>query len=368
MEIFRDTLTQAILRLRIVCRDRITVAVFVISAICFLFCMSDMNRAAEELANIPIGVVNLSDEKQAQALVERLDSLSSLHVERGTFDELVKRLEDGYLQCIYVIREDYAKCIAQGKTQELLTVYHVAGNNVSYLISDIVAGEMMYDLCLAQGYLQYEKLEPGDKPKYTKEEYENYTAGLIGTADFDFAFRFTFVDTQAKQEVATTENAVFYRQGIASAAAMLISVFCMTLMAGVVMEKEQGISRRRGMLAIGRVDETAGNVLAAAVALSVLAMIFSVCSCVFADRICNIPEMFGVTLFYALVMTALFLVAAKALKRLFAYQMLGGMIVLGFGVCGFLGMVEGILIHGLPEVLCRLPNNLFVEAVTELLK
>ena len=76
------------------------------------------------------------------------------------------------------------EAVSAGKYRGLLNVYHEEGDNVATLVTDIVAGEMMYDICQAHAYLAYEKLKPGEKEKFDREEYEAYAASLLGSEEF----------------------------------------------------------------------------------------------------------------------------------------------------------------------------------------
>lgn len=366
MKMLNGIMTQFLLRMKLLCRDRMTVFVFFLAAISFLYGMSDLNREAEERSSIPIGIVNLSDEPMAQELTQRLIQMPSLHVTVGDLDTLMARMEDGYLRCILEIREDYAERIEKGKYKELITVYHQENDNVATVITDIAAGEMMYDVCLARAYAEYEALPPGEKEKYTREQYEAYTEAMRSDVKFDFAFRFSFVDTEGKEQKGT-ENSLFYRQAVAATAAMLLAMLQLSIMAGVVMEKEQGILRRRRLTALGMAAETVGNLLGAMTGAILLAAIFAACACFGAGKTEVFGAMLWTTLLFSIMMSLIYFICAKILPGLQSYQICGTLLLLVFGACGFCSMVEGVLIDEFPAWFDYVPNCMFLHRVTELL-
>ena len=79
--------------LRLFLTDRATLLIFCISVFLFLFCMADLNRGADEMAAIPLGLIDQDKTEKSEELVRRLISLESFLVKSGTYGELVTLLE-----------------------------------------------------------------------------------------------------------------------------------------------------------------------------------------------------------------------------------------------------------------------------------
>ena len=224
LRMVKDIRVEFRLRFRLFFKDRATVAVLIISMLFFLFAMGQFNTGAEERASIPVGVAAGEDTKEVRALIDRLCGLEAFYIVEGSLEELLEQLSNGYKQCVFEIREGYADKISKGRSRNLIAVYHPKGDEVSSILSDIVAGEMMYEICLAQGYKEYESLPEGEKEKYTRQEYEEYTASLIKNDSFDFAFQFRFVDTAGGEREDGVKNSLLYRQAITAVAAMMLGL------------------------------------------------------------------------------------------------------------------------------------------------
>lgn len=354
--------------LRLFFSDRAAFLVFCISVFLFLFCMADLNRGADEMAAIPIGLIDLDGSEKSRELAGKLQNLESFFVRYGTYEELVTLLQDGEIRCILEIKKGYQREISEGKYRELICVYHEEGDNVATLVTDIAAGEMMYDICQAHAYFAYEKLPTGEKEKFSREEYEAYAASLIGGEDFDFAFEFRFVEDGGSKREEGLKNSLFYRQMIAAMAAMLFSLFAMSAMAGVCQQKESGITRRAFLLGMGRVPETLGNLLACTFLNMVLVAVFAVCVGAGTGEWKKIFPIFWTSAVFSVMMALIYYLLAKAAGGLFIYQIVGTLILVVLGICGFCSIVEGILLPDFPKWFHLLPNCAYSRCIIKILQ
>lgn len=366
---FSDVWCQLVLRLKLFLRDRATVAVFLISAACFLFCMADLNLSAEEKASIPVGLVCLDEGEKAVSLTEELKQASALYVTEGSYEELEERLFDGLLRCIIVIEEDYTKKLQKGNYRNVVSIYHEESDQVASVIGDIVAAGMMYDVCLARGYKAYEKLPEAELAKYTKEEYKAYVGSLLGAEDFDFAFEFRFVENTAggQEETKPLENSLFYRQAVAAIAAMLMTLLQLTTMAVLQLERQQGITKRRLLTSMSKGAVFTGNLLANTVCSVLLALLFAFSVGVGIKAAEKIFPIFLISLLFSMGMAVVYYILAQCLKSVLAYQIFGAVWLLVSGISGFFYMAEGILVPELPGLIKALPNVVYLDYFTRLL-
>lgn len=359
MKMFEDIGNQLQLRFKLFWKDKMTVLVFLAACGFFLFCMADLNLEAEEKASIPIGVVDLDGNND---LVERLERQPALSVITGDYEELEERMLGGYIRCILVISQEYSGKIQKGNVKSLISVYHEKGDNVASVITDIVAGEMMYDICLARAYEAYAGL-PEEKMamRYTREEYEAYTASLIGSDEFDFAIEFRYLDSKGKEKQRGMDNSLLYRQAVAAVAAMLMTLVSFTAMAGVQLEKGQGIAARKKLLSMGRFSQAAGNLLAAGLLLGIVSAIFAGCVSMGTRRNEVFLSVFGITILFSLVMAFVYYLWARLAPGLLGYQAAGVVFLLLTGIAGFCSMAEGAVIRSFPAALRLIPNCVYLK-------
>ncbi len=354
--------------LRLFLTDRATLLIFCISVFLFLFCMADLNRGADEMAAIPLGLIDQDKTEKSEELVRRLKSLESFLVKSGTYGELVTLLEGGEIRCILEIKEGYQNAVSAGKYRELICVYHEEGDNVATLVTDIAAGEMMYDICQAHTYFAYEKLPEGEKEKFSREEYETYAASLIGGEDFDFAFDFRFVEEGGGERREGLKSSLFYRQIVAAMAAMLFSLFAMSAMAVVCQQKESGITKRAFLLGMGRGSEAVGNLLACTLLSMVLAAVFAICVGAGMGEWKKIFPIFWTSAVFSVMMSLIYYLLAKAAGGLFLYQIAGTLVLAVLGICGFCSIVEGVLLPDFPKWFHLLPNCAYLRGIVKILK
>lgn len=367
MRMLKNVPVHAGLRLKLFFQDKMTILVLFISVFSFLFCMADLNQGAEEKASIPIGLIDLDESVKSGELVKNLGNLETFSIKTGTFEELRKIMDEGGIRCILEIKEGYEESVYKGKYRNLINVYHEEGDNAATLVTDIVAGEMMYDICQAQAYLAYEKLPEGEGEKFSREEYEAYAASLIGGEDFDFAFEFRFVDGKRGEREQGVKNSLFYRQAVAAVAALLFALLEMAALSGVCLEKAQGIEKRRKMLGVLNGSELLGSMSACAVLSMLPAAVFAICVGTGTGEWEKIFPVFWTSVLFSVIMSLIYYILARAVKRLLVYQIAGTVLLIGFGICSFCSMVEGVLFPEFPAWVRWIPNCAYLRAFTGIL-
>lgn len=367
MGMLKGMYAQAVLWLRLFLQDRMTLLVLAISVLSFLFCMADLNAGADQLSSIPVGFVDLDGSVKSRELSEKLVLLPSLSVQYGTYEELEELMLSGSIRCILEVKEGYEKKLYAGKSHNLLNVYYEEDDRVATIVTDIVAGEMMYDLCQAQAYLAYEELPAGEKEKFGREEYEAYAASLVGGEDFDFAFEFHFLDGGQQERKTGIKNSLFYRQAVAAVAALLFTLLMLSALSGVCMEKEQKIDKRKRLAGMGKTEEFLGSMLACTFLSMLPAAVFAVCVAASVGEWKKFFLIFWTSVLFSVMMALVYYILAKKMPDLFAYQVTGTAVLLGFGICSFCFMVDGILFPQFPGWFRLIPNCAYLGRFIEIL-
>lgn len=367
MAMLKDILTQMKLRLALIVRDKMTVIVFIFCIIVFLLGISELNRTASEQTSLPVGVVDLDQSEASAEFCEKLVKLDSLKVTFGSAEELARQLDESFVRCVIVIKDGFEKKLKKGQYKGIMEMHRQETDAVATVIADIAAGEIMQEICLAHTWKAYNSnVEDSNEAKMTEEEYAAYTKDFSADDQFNFAFEFHYADTAGKEK-NPTENSIFYREVVAAAAILLLSLLQFCTMAGIQFEKAQGITRRRRMFRIGMISEAIGNMAATAVCSMLAAIVFCVCVCSGIGSYEKFWGLFLITIGYCIVMSLVYFVLAKCTRGILSYQMIGSIVVLAFGVIGFCSTVDGTVLRDLPSWFFKIPNSVYLKAFIDLL-
>lgn len=370
---FLDIILQFKLRFKLFMKDKITCIVFLFCVLCFFLLISSLNLQAETKASIPIGIINLdkSEEeptKTSQELIQRLKEVPSIYIYEESFEKLEELFLDGYITSIFAIESGYEEQILQGKIKQVVTIYQKKDDPIMMAVVDIVAGEMMYQICLARGTAIYAKVPEGLNGKHTLKEYQNYAKQLKESNEFSFAFDVSYINIQNqtidKKEIS---NSLLYRQMIAGIAVILYSFMILFALTQTVFEKEKGLTVRKHLSLLSKTAEMIGNIAAVFVLLSAVGFIFSVCICYYTTGFGKMLKIFGISMGYILLMSFLFLLLGKVFPHVTSYQMVGAVFVLVNGILGFCSMAEGVLLPDIPMVQYT-PNAWFIQLFTEIIR
>lgn len=365
---FHDFFLELTLRLHLFIRNRMIGVVVFLASFSFFFLIRDLNLQAEQKAAVPIGVVNEDNvngnpTQSSLKLIHGLSENTSLFVYEGTYEELEELFYDGYIHCIFVIKQGYERKLTAGETKELIWVYQRKDDSLAMLLSDIVAGEMMYPICLAKGVQIYRDLVQKEAGKHSYEEYKEYADSLLESGEFDYSFSVTYVDTGQKiKEKKELNNGLLYRQILAGIAAMFYSFVSLSAFAAIVTEKEQGLLIRKTLTKMSKMAQNLGDLCAVWILLSGLSVIFSFCISFYLNKKALFGSLWLSSMLYNVIVGILFLFLAKRIRQVSLYQSVGIFLVIGFGVAGFCTMIEGILI---PEIklLDLVPNTWLIRMV-----
>lgn len=369
---FSDFWLQMKLRLKLLLRDKMACLAFFVAAAGFFIILRDFNLQAEERASIPIGVVN-SDfiagkpTKTSDELIEGLKQIQVLYVYEGTLEELKDLLYDGYISSIFVIEPGYEERIRSGNRTELVTVYQGGEDQLAMVVSDIVAGEMMYQICLSEGVEVYRNIPEGPLGKHSYQEYQEYAANLMNSGEYAYSFSITYLDV--KQDVESDKelnNSLLYRQMLVGIAAMLYSFVVLFAVNQTVAERENGLFLRKKLTKMQQTAQAAGDLGAVLVVLAVISSIFSFCMSYYLKQLTLFVPMWLISMLYNLAMGCIFLLLGRLMQKVTMYQLVGVTSVIVLGIGGFCTMVEGILIPEI-SILQMLPNSWFIQFISRLL-
>lgn len=208
--------------LRLLLGSRETMFVVLASFGIMLLLIGQMEVAKEEKSTIALGIVDEDETVLSGRLMDHLKENGLFAVSQGELSEELEKLRGGEVKAVLLIKEGYQQKLSEGAPEKVITVYETGQDGVP-LLRDMIAGEMMADVCTAKGYLEYRSVwQERGEPPLSKEEYAAYVAEGIESGRFEFCFETTYlggVETAEKPEPA-----LIYRQLTLAVAAMLLEI------------------------------------------------------------------------------------------------------------------------------------------------
>lgn len=351
------------LRLKLLLHDKTAGICYVAALIVMLAVLTNLSIHAEERSSIPIGLVCEDVSEEAESVCASIRASESVYVYQDTLDNLSKLMTDGYVNCIFVIKEGFGERLRAGDPRELITVYAPLDDKISSLICDIVAGCMMETVVNNKTFRQYmrldtEKLVDDDSysPLNRDELFERIRT--MRTDDmFVYGFDTNFVDLDSEGEKVSVTNGMVYRQAIAGMIAMLMSLICFCACNGIAADREKNITLRRSILPKGVSSVFAGEMAA----LYVYSLPICIITVLFLNGNTDLSgciRLLLLNLVYLLICIVFFSLLAGSIGSIAIYQIVGSIVLIVCGVCGFIYVFSGFLGT---EMFDLLPNSIYIR-------
>lgn len=336
------------LRLKILAADRITGVFLLLTSAVIIAVMISLNIHAVSASRIPVGLVLEDDSRYALELKDKICSNDCLEIHEGSFEYLTTLLKDGYINSIFVVNKNYGEALVQGKTVNLINVYSCRDDRISVLLQDIVAGEMMYEVCVNKTLETYMDLKPPhDDTVHSEESYISYAESLKNDESFDFSF---IIETESvgASKSAQVENALVYRQVIMGILALLLMLTAFCICNVIAGEYETQIPKRLktapAFNSLLQGFKKRASELLAILTFAAPVSVLSVVLLWLSDTGHNgsVFILILINLAFTLFASILFYLMAIIAKSGSAYQSAGCILIIALGVCGFLSIFEGI--------------------------
>lgn len=365
-----DIWTLFLLRLKLITKDLTTVFVMICSILVFALVIRSMASSAEALSSIPIGIVDKDRSDSSSKLITDLKKSETFRITSGDEKELKNRMLNDKEYAVFVIENGYEDKLKSGDLNDLITVYYKENNQSAAILSDIVAGEIMYPASFYKSYRYYKKF-PQEGQKQTFTDYQDYMERLMKRSD-EFGFAFQMVYAAPGKQVrtdATLSNAILYDQLVFGITGMLAAFIAMFLLSQTVKEKETGVDIRLKISRFHSLKRDFAGLCAVMLPEGVISALFT------GLMFCKLQiggidlwySAFLLLLFNALVLTAAMQLIGKAVRRMLVYQMLCSALILFAGGIGFYSLVNGIF-HGIPGLMIKIiPNSWFIKGLTDII-
>ncbi|WMJ87907.1 ABC transporter permease [Anaerocolumna sp. MB42-C2] len=366
------------LRIKAILNDKLTCGILMISLLLFLYIINNFSIHAEERSSIPIGILNLDQSESSKDLIMDLRKVPSFYVYEGSKEYLNGLLLKEQIRAYLIIHKEYEKSIQIGKTEDLITMYYSAGDETAKILSDIIAGEMLYKICLYKGYNKYQFLPWKDyssqltlkqNKMLTWNDYNAYANSLMNSPDFDFGFNISMINTDNRNNGSKIDNSILYQQVIWGIIAMLLGFTAMLMSLGAVLEIESGIRNKAGISLLGPFSLDLSYFTAAFTLQSIFCIVLLAS---LAGKFGNLTIKQVLLLFLLLelfsgVMILWFLLIGKLSERAGRFQLISIICILLFGLLGFLSITAGFLGNELLNISKIIPNSWFIDEFTAII-
>ena len=335
-----------------------------------------INDNLEEKSSLPIGIVDLDESNLSKELVENLSTNDALYLYTGSITKMEELLKDNLIYTYFVIEEDYERKIKSGNTSDLCSMYYLENNKAFTVISDIVAGEAMYSICLYKGLNTFMKLpEPelaGDEVrKYSFEEYIAYSEAISKDSMFDFTFDIKMVNLKEQLDLSQEKvtNSIIYRQAILAILGILQSFLILYFIGTIKNQESQLVLSRLHLSGISRGACVIGELMTLVLCGSILNVIFWVMlqGSIFQTTLSNRIGLFILMELFLLGVVAFFLLLHQLIRRNSVYQIVGTLLIITFGGFSFLSIIGTVLPVGMLNVAKICPNYWFLTGFTDII-
>lgn len=366
-----------LLRFKTFFSDKITSLILLITVILFLVIINNLAFHAGDRSSIPIGVLDLDQSNSSKELIESLKKVPSFYVYQEREKELKKKILKNEIKAYFILNSGYEKMIQAGKTDGLIVMNYLEEDESAKVLSDIVAGEMLYRICQYKSFNRYNSLgksirnakEAASFVKLNAIDYLEYADAFLTSPDFDFDFDTKLVQVGSPDKETEISNSVLYLEAVWGITAILLSFLVMILLLGLVLDKELGVFKRTKVALIKPYLLNLSHFITTFVLITVLALLL--CISLFKQipdfTLAKTIRAFLLTEFYGAVMILWFGLLGKMVNTAGKYQIIGTASIFIFGFLGFLPLISGFLNEEILNITKFIPNCWFINEFTDII-
>lgn len=358
------------LRMKMIRKDSTTLFVLLSSVVLFTLMFRTLSIAAEDQSAIPVGIVDYDKSSSSKQLIADLKKVPAMRIVEKDEEELYRLMKDEMVTSLFILEDGYEQKLVAGDLKDIITMYYMEDNKAASVLSDILAGEMIYSICYFKSFKLYKQIS-FEGTKHSESQYKEYFDHLlVDNKDFDFAFHMIYVNPKKRVTlVKPLTNSVIYKQLIFGILGILIALIAMFIISGTVREKEIGVEERLKISRFHPLIRDGGNFLALIFTEGVISLIYSILifSQIPSRDIKLWASSFLLLLVNALVLGGLFILIAKFTRSMILYQMISSIFILLTGGLGFYCLLTGFYQSVVDSMIKFIPNNWFIQGFTDII-
>ena len=365
-----DVMEILLLRIKLIRKDIIMMGLLLLSIALFAFMLRSLTVSSEELSSLPIGIVDKDHSNSSKELILGLQKVETLRIIEADEKELNKQLLDEMITSYFIIEKGYEDNLKAGNLKDILTMNYKEDNKSVSIISDIVAGEMIYPISLFKSFHYYEKLVP-EEQRLSLEQYQAYMQELVETStDFDFGFQINYNNPLKDiKESETITNGVIYRQFIFGILGLIMAFLAMFILSQTIKEKENGLETRLNISRMNVLIRDTGNICALLICEGGLSLVFTVLIGIHLKI--KDPGLwlsaYTLLLLNAIISGTVMLLISKLIRRMVTYQIVCTLLIIVTSGLGFYQLLTGFYQGFVDKLVNFIPNSWFIKGFTDII-
>ena len=369
-QFFYDMATSININIKLLKSSRAVIGAMLFAIIIFSIMVGTLSSEVEERSNIPIGIVDYDNSKLSGKLVNNLKSADFVLVYEGTKEELEKRLEERTISGYFAIKKGYEKKVTKGQTSHLLDMYYKSENGVFSMVSDVIAGEMIDDICAGKTWAYYERLREQYPELENSELFFQYVENARKEKGKNLLFDIQLVDVKNSTDVTEQmDNSILYKQIIVGIVSILFGFLTMIMVGTLKNADDSAVRKRRKVSGTSEFAFGGGQVISIFITLMVLGIISSVFILgllgkrKYGESFQYLFMVVGAFLKLIGLQTVLFYLVGKVTEDKVTYPLIGTFIVMITGAVGVIGFFDATLLN----ISKLMPNYWFIIKITDIM-
>ena len=361
--IWKDIKTVIGLDIKLMLKNKAVIVILAVISAMFLLLLKSFSAEISEKSNIPIGMADEDRTELSKTFLENCQKQEGISVYADKRENLEQKLYKNEITGYFVIKPGFQENIKKGNVKNLIESYAYESTSFSGIVSDILAGEIMSELCLASTWNMYAGLEPAQS-KFNREQFYSYIRQLKEDSSYQYAFDIQFADYNKTEQGKTVfRYQLIYEQIELGIISMLFSIIAMFLVWSIMENPKAQIQKRTGLLSIPAPVFAIGDTASAGFVMAVY-------------TICGSSVMYLMThsfhgggflrviatgIVFSFGITFVFWCIRKVVKSNTAYQLTSYFFIVLMGAVSMLSIFS----PELEKIAVLIPNQWFMKGITD---
>ncbi|TCT16826.1 ABC-type multidrug transport system permease subunit [Natranaerovirga pectinivora] len=326
-------------RIKVIMKDRIIWVLCLFVILFFSLISSVLLDHMDYGSRIPIALVDEDRSSMSSKLVENIKRQESLFIIDTSMEESNILLKDGKVEGIYYIPLGYEDKMYQLELRNLIQVYYLKGSTAGKVISDIIAGEMLFDISLLKTMDLLErslKRKDFNQIPNTLQRAIEKSEMLQLKATDDRVMTINLLNVQDEFTRVEIDNTIIYKQVVIGMVSIFLAFIILFASTSIVKDKELGIEKRIKTIYNNMFIRLLSNLLSVLFIslITTFIMVFLLSNHL---RISDLTSFFSILLLfssYVFSITSFFIMCSTLINRVITMQIFGSVTLLLFAIVG----------------------------------
>lgn len=324
------------LRLKLIYRNIAIKLLIIVIVILFSFLIGSLYAEIEDSTKIQIGVVDESESKFSEELVNNLEKNELLKTNKTTIKKGLRMVNKGEITALFVIKADVEDRVYEGDFDELIDLYYLSNNHLSPMVGDIFVGEMLEEISIitAVNYLEEALGEEQTNTAISLAAYQ-YGQELAKNRRENYYVTIEFISLDSNEQIATDKisNQIIYKQMILGIILSFLSFFTLFTATSIVKDEETTLIKKLIISKTAKWKIIVGEYFSIVISSSAIALMLSSVSAYFSDNFFQSFLMYALIFIFFISSFASFtLFMTKQITNVSSFIILGAVMILIMGI------------------------------------